>query len=417
MLNYSTIITTKHILSRPWFPIRETSRLIPVILLNMVSDLENLPARRWGPVPAATEPHVSIDVSVFTEAIMWGRHNAQSLWGWLVGEKTGETPPRFFVERFVPGEQSAMREQLVIMGVVFYKADGAVGLDEAQLSLLSGVGNPPIVLTLQTVRKGWAVFFYHPGQGYRHLYSVVIHNRGGDLEALNTTLGLLDKMDWTAQHVARGGQLADAYSLGAHLPTPRRAFVWGGLLGVFLGAAIMFVISGWGGGVRVGRSESEFRDNSTKTAGESQNGEEREISRVSARTLVEKALAGSPDALYDACAGTTASSQCRAALEQLSTAPQVSLAYGVEGISASSTAPGVPAFLFRVQESGGKPIIMGVQEMEPPLELTPRPIKKKEEKVETTTGKVELTPPEPEKKEGEVKPTVGDKPKEVPEKK
>jgi len=341
----------------------------------MKEDAASHPIRQWGAKPTPGEPRVYVEVGVFAEAILWGKQAAGSDLGLLFGNQTSKPSRVILAERFAGGEQQTDFADMEQVGVVFWRHDGSTMLSTEHTAILSQVGNPPLALVLETSRRGWSLYLLDASKGYQKLTSVSIYQKHGTQAGLDKILSLLGQIPWTeiTGELVQAGNANDleGYHLAKLVHSTRKAFLWGGLLGLFLGAALALVIATLWGGWQAPDEIDRWGFLSGKSAQEegAGAGSVSEQARTQARLGLERALAGNPDEILTYCSDVISREQCREALDRLRIAPQHSLSYNPEGVQVSTTVPGLPAYLFRIDAIDGGFRITGVSEMTPPVEL------------------------------------------------
>jgi hypothetical protein len=338
-----------------------------------MEDAASYPIRQFGAKPSEGEPQVYVEVGVFAEAILWGKQAAAEDYGAIYGNQAMEPARVVIAECFAAEGQHEDLIELEPVGTVFWRHDGSTALSPVQIAIITELGNPSLSLVLESSRRGWLLYLYSPSKGYEKLSSISIYQKHGTQAGLDKTLSLLSQIPWseTPAEPAQSSTVDEGYHLAKMVHTTRKAFLWGGLLGLFLGALLALVVATFWGGWQV----SHDVDRLGFLAGNAQDGDQagiqssNEQARTQARLGLERALAGNPDEILAFCTDVVSREQCREALDRLRIAPQHSLSYNPEGVQVSTTVPGLPAYLFRIDTVDGGFRISGVTELTPPVEL------------------------------------------------
>jgi hypothetical protein len=378
-----------------------------------VKEAASYPIRQWGEKPRTGEPQVYLEAGVFAEAILWGRQNAGDEYGLIFGNQAAEPERVVIAERFVGEGQSSDAAGMELVGALFWRHDGSIALSPDHAVLMREHGNPSLALVLDTSRRGWSLYL-HSAESYQKLTSVSIYQRHGTQVGLDKTLALLGQIPWSEAKPEPVAVTADeGYHLAKTVHTSRKAFLWGGLAGLFLGAIFALVIATVWGGWQPSSAIDRLGLMAGKGVGEDTGaGSVNEQARTQARLHLERALAGNPDEILGFCSDVVSREQCREALDRLRIAPQTSLSYNPEGVQVSTTVPGLPAYLFMVDAADDGFRITRVQELTPPVELGIKTVPKengKEKKNGDEQKKGDDKPVENNKTAGEQTQIVGGK--------
>ncbi len=336
------------------------------------------PIRQWGAKPRPGEPQVYVEVGVFAEAILWGKQAAVGDYGAIYGNQAIELERVVIAERFAAEGQHEDLVELEPVGAVFWRHDGSIALAPGHIAILTELGQPALALVLESSRRGWSLYLSNQSKAYEKLTSISIYQKHGTLAGLDKTLSLLSQIPWAdvAEEPAQAPTIDEGYHLAKLVHTTRKAFLWGGLVGLFLGAVLALVIATvWGGWQAPNAVDRLGFLTSNPQEGEKagiQSADEQ--ARTQARLGLERALAGNPDEILAYCSDVVSREQCREALDRLRIALQHSLSYNPEGVQVSTTVPGLPAYLFRIDAVEGGFRISGVAEMNPPVELGVKPL-------------------------------------------
>jgi len=339
----------------------------------MKENAASYPVRQWGAKPHPGEPQVYVEVGVFAEAILWGKQAAVGDYGAIYGNQAIEPERVVIAECFAAEGQHEDLVELEPLGAVFWRHDGSTALSSGHVAILAELGHPALALVLESSRHGWSLYLYHPPHSYQKLTSVSIYQKHGTMAGLDKTLSLLSQIPWSEIPVepAQSSTIDEGYHLAKMVHTTRKAFLWGGLAGLFMGAALALVITTMWGGWQAPHDVDRlgFLTGNTQDGDQTGIQSANEQARTQARLGLERALAGNPDEILEYCTDVVSREQCREALDRLRIAPQHSLTYNPEGVQVSTTVPGLPAYLFRIDAVEGGFRISGVTELIPPVQL------------------------------------------------